>query len=99
MHQNTCPTYYCTISVRNSSLILSLKNLTVQFSVSLQYEPRLVLGKPPSTRGYHATILADSRLFVFGGFNGHIAFDDVYILDLAAGAYLPQVTSFTMEAI
>lgn len=67
--------------------------------VSLQYEPRLVLGKPPSTRGYHATVLADSRLFVFGGFNGHIAFDDVYILDLAAGAYLPQVTSFTMESI
>jgi hypothetical protein len=67
--------------------------------VSLQYETRPVLGKPPSTRGYHATILADSRLFVFGGFNGHIAFDDVYILDLAAGAYLPQVTSFTMDAI
>ncbi|KAF8970571.1 hypothetical protein BDZ97DRAFT_1914469 [Flammula alnicola] len=67
--------------------------------VSLQYEPRLVLGKPPSIRGYHATILADSRLFVFGGFNGHAAFDDVYILDLAAGAYLPQVTSFTMDAI
>jgi len=100
MHLNTCPTYYCTISVRNPALLLSLKDLTVaQFSVSLQYEPRLVLGKPPSTRGYHATILADSRLFVFGGFNGHIAFDDVYILDLAAGAYLPQVTSFTMEAI
>ncbi|KDR74027.1 hypothetical protein GALMADRAFT_250753 [Galerina marginata CBS 339.88] len=67
--------------------------------VSLQYEPRLVLGKPPSSRGYHATILADSRLFVFGGFNGQAAFDDVYILDLAAGAYLPQVTSFTMEAL
>ncbi|PPQ68434.1 hypothetical protein CVT25_007827 [Psilocybe cyanescens] len=67
--------------------------------VSLQYEPRVVLGKPPSIRGYHATILADSRLFVFGGFNGSTSFDDVHILDLAAGAYLPQVTSFTMEAI
>lgn len=66
--------------------------------VSLQYEPRLILGKPPSTRGYHASILADSRIFLFGGFNGQIAFDDVHILDLAAGAYLPQVTSFTMEA-
>ncbi|KAH9476812.1 Protein GLUTELIN PRECURSOR ACCUMULATION 3 [Psilocybe cubensis] len=65
--------------------------------VSLQYEDRVVLGKPPSIRGYHATILADSRLFVFGGFNGATAFDDVHILDLAAGAYLPQVTSFTME--
>ncbi|KAF9480612.1 galactose oxidase [Pholiota conissans] len=67
--------------------------------VSLQYEPRLVIGKPPSMRGYHATILADSRLFVFGGFNGQTAFDDVYILDLAAGAYLPQVTSFTMDPL
>jgi len=66
--------------------------------VSLQYESRLILGRPPSNRGYHASILADSRIFVFGGFNGQIAFDDVYILDLAAGAYLPQVTSFTMEA-
>ena len=65
--------------------------------VSLQYESRLILGKPPSNRGYHASILADSRIFIFGGFNGQIAFDDVYILDLAAGAYLPQVTSFTME--
>lgn len=65
--------------------------------VSLQYEPRIVLGKPPSIRGYHASILADSRLFLFGGFNGRSVFDDVYILDLAAGAYLPQVTSFTME--
>jgi len=67
--------------------------------VSLQYEPRLVLGRPPSPRGYHATVLADSRLFVFGGFNGQTAFDDVHILELAAGAYLPQVTSFTMEAL
>ncbi|KAF9522512.1 hypothetical protein CPB83DRAFT_864388 [Crepidotus variabilis] len=66
--------------------------------VSLQYElrPRLFLGRPPSPRGYHETILADSRLFLFGGFNGYNAFDDVHILDLAAGAYLPQVTSFTM---
>ncbi|KAJ3514947.1 hypothetical protein NLJ89_g2062 [Agrocybe chaxingu] len=66
--------------------------------VSLQYElrPHMVLGKPPSARGYHETILADSRLFLFGGFNGYTAFDDVHILDLAAGAYLPQVTSFSM---
>jgi Rab9 effector protein with kelch motifs len=66
--------------------------------VSLQYKirPRLFLGRPPSPRGYHETILADSRLFLFGGFNGYAAFDDVHILDLAAGAYLPQVTTFTM---
>lgn len=53
--------------------------------VSLQYEPRTILGKPPSARGYHATILADSRVFLFGGYNGQSAFDDVHVLDLAAG--------------
>ncbi|KAI0063348.1 galactose oxidase [Artomyces pyxidatus] len=66
--------------------------------VSLQYEPRRTLGKPPSPRGYHITILADSRLFIFGGFNGHDVYDDVHILELAAAAYLPQVTSFSIEA-
>ncbi|KIK09996.1 hypothetical protein K443DRAFT_80945 [Laccaria amethystina LaAM-08-1] len=66
--------------------------------VSLQYEPRTILGKPPSARGYHATVLADSRVFLFGGYNGQSAFDDVHVLDLAAGAYLPQVTSFSIEA-
>lgn len=48
-------------------------------------------------RGYHASVLADSRLWVFGGFNGTNYFDDVYILDLAGAAYLPQVTSFTIN--
>jgi hypothetical protein len=65
--------------------------------VNLQYEPRTVKGKPPSARGYHATILADSRLFVFGGFNGHDVFDDVHVLDLAGAAYLPQVMSFRVD--
>ncbi|PFH50368.1 hypothetical protein AMATHDRAFT_61181 [Amanita thiersii Skay4041] len=66
--------------------------------VNLQYETRAIYGKAPSVRGYHATILADSRLFLFGGYNGQTSFDDVYILDLAANAYLPQVTSFTIDA-
>ena len=35
--------------------------------VNLQYEPRPVCGKPPGSRGYHVTIIADSRLLVFGG--------------------------------
>ncbi|KAG1839319.1 hypothetical protein DFJ58DRAFT_812579 [Suillus subalutaceus] len=65
--------------------------------VNLQYEPRTVKGKPPSARGYHATILADSRLFVFGGFNGHDVFDDIHVLDLAGAAYLPQVMSFRID--
>ncbi|KAF8637120.1 hypothetical protein AX17_003024 [Amanita inopinata Kibby_2008] len=66
--------------------------------VNLQYETRTVYGKAPSARGYHATILADSRLFLFGGYNGQTSFDDVIVLDLAANAYLPQVTSFTIDA-
>lgn len=37
------------------------------FPVNLQYEPRTVCGKPPNPRGYHVTIIADSRIFVFGG--------------------------------
>jgi len=41
-------------------------------------------------------MLADSRLFVIGGFDGHNCFDEVYVLDLAAAAYLPQVTSFNL---
>ncbi|KIJ61244.1 hypothetical protein HYDPIDRAFT_116246, partial [Hydnomerulius pinastri MD-312] len=65
--------------------------------VNLQYEPRAVCGKPPTPRGYHVTIIADSRLFVFGGFNGHDVFDDVHILDLAGAAYLPQVMSFRID--
>lgn len=67
-------------------------------AVSLQYEPRTRLGRAPTPRGYHASLLADSRLFIFGGFNGHDVFDDVHILDLAAAAYLPQVTSFSIDA-
>ncbi|KAI0031469.1 hypothetical protein K488DRAFT_10658, partial [Vararia minispora EC-137] len=65
--------------------------------VSLQFETRPSAGRPPPPRGYHVTLLADSRLFVFGGFSGHEVFDDVYILELAAAAYLPQVTSFHIE--
>ena len=68
-------------------------------TVSLQYETRAVYGKIPAPRGYHAAILADSRLFLIGGFNGLMLFDDVQILELAASAYLPQVTSFAIEAL
>ncbi|KXN82385.1 Host cell factor 2 [Leucoagaricus sp. SymC.cos] len=67
--------------------------------VSLQYETRTVYGKIPAPRGYHAAVLADSRLFLIGGFNGLTSFDDVQILELAASAYLPQVTSFSIEAL
>ena len=66
-------------------------------TVALSFEPRTTAGKPPSPRGYHVSFLADSRLFIFGGFNGNEVFDDVHILDLAGAAYLPQVTSFRID--
>ncbi|KAI5118477.1 hypothetical protein M0805_003738 [Coniferiporia weirii] len=62
--------------------------------VSLQYEPRTTRGPPPSPRGYHASVLADGRLWVFGGYDGRSAHDDVHTLDLASSAYLFQVTGF-----
>ncbi|KAJ3476527.1 hypothetical protein NLI96_g11094 [Meripilus lineatus] len=65
--------------------------------VSLNFEGRTIAGKPPIARGYHAALIADSRLFIFGGFNGNEVFDDVHNLDLAGAAYLPQVTSFTID--
>lgn len=64
--------------------------------VTLQFEPKPTAGRPPSARGYHVSLLADGRLFVFGGFDGHSVYDDVWILDLAGAAYLPQVTSFQL---
>lgn len=92
----------------NDLLLFNLGTLNVPFRskshllikhilVSLEYEQRKAFGKTPTPRGYHSTILADSRLFTFGGYNGTISYDDVHVLDLAAGAYLPQVTSFDVE--
>jgi len=65
--------------------------------VSLQYEPRPTRGPPPSQRGYHAAALADGRLWVFGGYDGRNAHDDVHMLDLASSAYLSQVTGFKVS--
>lgn len=82
-----------------SSLSLNLNTFIYIsiYTVSLQYEPRFACGKSPSSRGYHAAIVTDSRLFLLGGFNGHDVHNDVHILDLAGAAYLPQVMSFTIE--
>ncbi|EKM52608.1 uncharacterized protein PHACADRAFT_261148 [Phanerochaete carnosa HHB-10118-sp] len=65
--------------------------------VSLTYEHRTIAGRAPSARGYHVSLLADSRLFVIGGFNGSEVYDDVHMLELAGAAYLPQVTSFKID--
>lgn len=65
--------------------------------VNLQWESRSVCGKKPPGRGYHQAWLHDSRLFVHGGFDGKEIFDDLYYIDLSACAYLPQITSFSVE--
>ncbi|CDS00393.1 hypothetical protein [Sporisorium scitamineum] len=65
--------------------------------VNLQWESRKVCGQKPLGRGYHQAWLRDSRLFVHGGFDGKDIFDDLHFLDLAACAYLPQITSFSVE--
>ena len=59
--------------------------------VSLAFEVKPVAGQPLSARGYHVSLLADSRVFVFGGFNGQDVHEDVHILDLAGSGYLAQV--------
>ncbi|KAF8749255.1 galactose oxidase [Rhizoctonia solani] len=58
------------------------------------YETKQCAGRTLPARGYHSAVLADSRLVVTGGSDGEAIFDDVTILDLAALAYLPQVTRF-----
>lgn len=44
------------------------------------------------------SILADSRIFVFGGFNGQDVYEDVHVLDLAGSGYLAQVRSLDIFA-
>jgi len=56
-----------------------------------------VCGRKPPGRGYHQAWLRDSRLFVHGGFDGKEIYNDLYFVDLAACAYLPQITSFGVE--
>ncbi|KZP09840.1 galactose oxidase [Athelia psychrophila] len=66
--------------------------------VTLQWEHRAAYGKPPIQRGYHTTVLTDSRVFMIGGSHGgKDLIDDVQTLDLGGAAYLPQVMSFTLE--
>ena len=65
----------------------------------MDWESRRVYGTPPSGRGYHTAVLYDSRLFVFGGYDGHSVFDDIYVLDLSACAYLPQITNFQLPEL
>lgn len=74
-------------------------NLPLPTTVTLQWEPKKAYGIPPSARGYHMTVLHDSRLFVIGGFNGQNVFDEVFTLDLGGNAFLPQITNFVIDEL
>lgn len=60
---------------------------------TLAWESKVPKGVPPPGRGYHVAVLHDARIFISGGYNGVSVFDDLWSLDLGAGAYLPQVVS------
>jgi hypothetical protein len=76
------------------TIYLFVHNMLVTWS----WETRKVFGVPPAGRGYHASLLYDSRLFMFGGYDGQTVFDDIYILDLSTCSYLPQITDFQVMA-
>ena len=63
----------------------------------MAWEIRKVYGQAPTARGYHTMVMYDSRLIVFGGYDGKHYFDDVYVLDLSGNAYLVQVNNFAID--
>jgi len=63
--------------------------------VTLQWESKMPKGTAPPGRGYHVAVLHDARIYLSGGYNGVNVFDDLWTLDLSAGAYLPQVVSYS----
>ena len=65
-------------------------------AVTLAWEHKPTYGMPPSPRGYHSAILADSRLLVCGGFEGSGVFEEVWCLDLGGSSFLPQITNWAI---
>jgi hypothetical protein len=63
----------------------------------MAWEVRKIYGNAPSNRGYHTMLLYDSRLFMFGGYDGKKFFNDLYVLELSSCAYLPQITNFSID--
>lgn len=63
----------------------------------MQWETRSLYGQAPTARGYQSTVLYDSRIYLFGGFNGSSFSNQTYILDLSSYAYLPQIVNFTID--
>lgn len=81
------------LKMSSSSTLVRLKLISGLMSVTLQWEIKSPRGAVPPGRGYHVALLHDARIFISGGYNGVSVFDDFWILDLSAGAYLPQVVS------
>ncbi|PSR77363.1 hypothetical protein BD289DRAFT_377836 [Coniella lustricola] len=73
----------------NDVLLLNLVQMT--------WDKRRVYGLPPSGRGYHGTVLHDSRLLTIGGFDGGEVFGDVWILEMAVHAYYSQISHFQID--
>jgi hypothetical protein len=67
--------------------------------VTMTWERRRVQGRPPVGRGYHACVLYDSRIFMYGGYDGQSVFDEVWILELSSSAYLPQIRGFEITQV
>ncbi|CAN8100907.1 unnamed protein product [Discula destructiva] len=65
--------------------------------VQMTWDKRKVYGLPPSGRGYHGTVLHDSRLLTIGGFDGGEVFGDVWILEMAVHSYYSQISHFQIE--
>ena len=65
-------------------------------AVTLSWEHKPTYGLPPSPRGYHSAVLADSRLLVCGGFEGSGVFEEVWCLDLGGNSFLPQITNWAI---
>lgn len=68
-------------------------------AVTLDWETKPLAGHIPVGRGYHFTVLHDSRLFLHGGYNGVNHFDDMHCFELAMHAYLPQVVSLARHEL
>ena len=63
--------------------------------VTLEWEGKSARGAVPPGRGYHTAMLHDGRIFMHGGYNGTVAFDDLWVLDLGAAAYLQHVVGLS----
>jgi N-acetylneuraminic acid mutarotase len=77
------------VEYSNEVLLLNL--------VTMVWDKRKVYGDPIKARGYHGTVLHDSRLIVVGGFDGGEVFGDVCVLELAVHAYYSQISHFSID--